>query len=124
MDKDAIVIKIEGSNLSAKDIKITKMSQIEAGNISKKPINEVYFVGKLKENPFGSYTVLAISGKVAGFLTFTGKKYNGYTIYELGDVLVEPWARGQALFYKMLNNFHRNFPQLVCYGTPNAAAAY
>ena len=118
-----IVIKNSDELTDFEVDEIEQLLKIDSSDTSKKNIDKQYIRWKLIDNPYGSYSVLAFSDKdLLGFLSFTGKFLKGTVVYELGDVIVKPEGRGKGVFFRMLRKFHKEFPLLSCYGTPNEAA--
>jgi hypothetical protein len=85
-----------------------------------------YYNWKLKNNPYGSYVVVNYSDKkLMCFITFTAKGqgiHNSNLLFELGDVYVSSKVRGGGCFFRMLRRFHKEFPKVEVYGTPNNLA--
>lgn len=118
-----IVIKF-GDKLTFDDItQIVEILEIDSSDRSKKTVDFEYISNKLANNPNGAYSVFAYGDiGLIGFMSYTGKLLDGAIVFELGDVIVRSEGRGKAVFFRMLRRFHKDYPNLSCYGTPNEAA--
>jgi hypothetical protein len=107
---------------------IVNLVRIERSKIyfNKRLHNSDYYTWKLKSNPFGAYIVVNYSNEaLMSFCTFTAKGNainDTCPLYELGDVYVSNQVQGRGFFYRMLRKFHKEFPNIKVYGTPNSAA--
>lgn len=120
---------IKSDNINDKLIyDIVKLVKIERKktHFNKRLHNYEYYKWKLKDNPFGAYVAVYYSNEVLmGFCTFTAKSFsinNNNLLYELGDVYVSSQVRGRGYFFRMLREFHKKFPEIKVYGTPNDRA--
>ncbi len=95
-------------------------------NSIKRLHNFKYYRWKFKMNPCGAYVVVSYSNQdLMSFCSFTAKEklinHSGL-LYELGDIYVSSKVKGRGYLFRMLRKFHKEFPDVKVYGTPNDEA--